>query len=721
MKRGFYILLLGCLCVAGLSAQNRPGGGRSGFSLAGKSAATQPVDSLAAAENDSLSVQRMTGYRLTKLGDRYIAPMDTNYLNFSNGTFMDGQGIAVAYTGNVASPSQSRIFAERNEERDFIFANAYDRYILTPRNGYFYDTKIPYTNVLYTRGGGSLTREELLKILLTSNFGKQINVGGDFDYVYSRGYYHSNGNKMINYRFFGNYRSDRYEAYAFVRNFNVVNSENGGLRNDRYVTHPDEFASGRRKVDTQSFPTRFSEVWNRVRGQNLFLMHRYNLGFYREMTEREQERKLEKEKEREKQLEEEEKRREAEREQAGDVEDSRPLPKEKDRNAKEEEEDVHADEVFVPVSSIIHSVEYENSRRRFISTTSTQTLDTCYANRYGIADSQLNDLTSMWRLDNTVALSMREGFQDWVKFGLTAYARFEKRKFFLPGDSVLGKMKYDEFSTFLGAELTKRRGSILTYQAQGEFCLLGSDLGEFLLNGDVRTNFPLFGKNAVVQAKGYLRNQVPAFYLRHNHSRYFWWDMNLKNVQRGQVEGLVAWEQTRTQVSVGVESIRNHVFFNTAGTPEQYGANLQVIAGRLKQDFRYLGLGWENELIYQLSSNENVLPLPQLSAYSNLYVAFKLAKVLSVQLGADVHYYTSYYVPVYEPATQQFRNQDEMRLGDYPLLNAYANFHLKQTCFFVSAYNLGSLFINHPKYFSMPHYPLNPMLVKVGISVHFTN
>ena len=134
-----------------------------------------------------------------------------------------------------------------------------------------------------------------------------------------------------------------------------------------------------------------------------------------------------------------------------------------------------------------------------------------------------------------------------------------------------------------------------------------------------------------------------------------------------------------------------------------------------------MGLGWENELIYQLSSNENVLPLPQLSAYSNLYVAFKLAKVLSVQLGADVHYYTSYYVPVYEPATQQFRNQDEMRLGDYPLLNAYANFHLKQTCFFVSAYNLGSLFINHPKYFSMPHYPLNPMLVKVGISVHFTN
>ncbi|MDR0795071.1 MAG: putative porin, partial [Tannerella sp.] len=107
--------------------------------------------------------------------------------------------------------------------------------------------------------------------------------------------------------------------------------------------------------------------------------------------------------------------------------------------------------------------------------------------------------------------------------------------------------------------------------------------------------------------------------------------------------------------------------------------------------------------------------------YSNLYVAFTLVKVLSVQLGVDVHYHTSYHAPYYEPATQQFHVQDKIKTGNYPLINAYANFHLKQARFFVSGYNLGTLFINHPAYFSMPHYPLNPMVIKMGVSVMFNN
>ncbi|MDR2040770.1 MAG: putative porin [Tannerella sp.] len=714
MKRSLYITLyLIVICSVGLAAQDRrPGGGRGGFSLAGRNAAAQLPDSTAEV-SDSTATKRITAYHLTRLGDPYRAPMDTNYLNMANHTLAEGQGIAIAHTGNIASPSQSRIFAERNEERDFIFAEAYDRYLVTPRNGCFYDTKVPYSNILYTRAGGSVNREEQLKIILTSNFGRKINAGGDFDYVYSRGHYQSNSNKMVNYRVFGSYRSDRYEASAHFRNFNMVNSENGGLTNDRYVTHPDEFANGRRKVDTQSFPTRFSNVWNRIRGQNLFLSHRYNLGFYRELTEKEQERKRQKEQEKEAQ----EARDAKEAAEGGNADHPDNVPP----AAGEEEEDPHADEVFVPVSSIIHIVEYDNHSRRFVSTDRAHIVDTCYANRFGRADSLLNDLTSMWRLNNTVALALREGFQDWAKFGLTAFAAIEQRKFFLPGDSVTGKMKYEELATFIGAELAKRRGSLLTYQARGELCVLGDDLGEFRLEGDVRTHFRLFGKEASIEARGYIKNLRPAFYLRHHHGRYFWWDTNPNPLQRVYAEGLVAWEQTHTRLSAGVESIQNHIFINTEGVPEQYGANLQVVTGRLKQDFRYRGFGWENDLVYQLSSNEQVLPLPQLSAHSSLYVAFRLARVLSVQLGADVHYYTPYYVPYYEPATQQFQLQDRMKMGGYPLLNAYANFHLKQTCFFVSGYNLGSLLTDHPQSFSMPHYPLNPMVIKIGLAVTFNN
>ena len=89
------------------------------------------------------------------MGERYIAPMDTNRLNFGNSTLVEANSLAVGYLANVGSPAQTRIFNERKEERDFIFADAYDYYITTPTNAYFYDTKVPYTQVTYTTGGAS--------------------------------------------------------------------------------------------------------------------------------------------------------------------------------------------------------------------------------------------------------------------------------------------------------------------------------------------------------------------------------------------------------------------------------------------------------------------------------------------------------------------------------------------------------------------------------------
>ena len=142
---------------------------------------------------------------------------------------------------------------------------------------------------------------------------------------------------------------------------------------------------------------------------------------------------------------------------------------------------------------------------------------------------------------------------------------------------------------------------------------------------------------------------------------------------------------------------------------------------RAKQDFRYKAFGWENEVVYQLSSEKNVLPLPQISAYSNAYIDFTYAKVLKIQLGVDAHYFTSYYAPYFEPATQQFETQNVKKIGNYPIFNAYANVNLKQARFFISGYNLGSLFITPTEYFSYLHYPLNPMMIKLGISFYLNN
>ena len=400
-------------------------------------------------------------------------------------------------------------------------------------------------------------------------------------------------------------------------------------------------------------------------------------------------------------------------------------------------------DVFVPVSSIIHTVLYEDNQRRFTTSEGTSTaIDTLFNQGYPLNyDEKLNDVYNYWSLKNTIALSLREGFQNWAKFGLTAFVNLEKRRFRMQAEkrenpdelildpdhsisqpSIRGAAiaTYDEFSTYLGAELSKRMGKLITYNAMGELCIVGDDVGEFRANGELRTTFNLFKKEAYVRAYGSLKNITPAFFQRHFHSRYYWWDKGLSNIQQFRVGGEVNIQSTGTTLSADVESIQNYVYYGKSGEVEQFDSNIQVVTARLKQNFSYRALGWENELAYQVSSQQHVLPLPDLSLCSNLYLKFKLAKVLSVQLGADVHYHTSYYAPYYQPATQQFQIQDDVKIGNYPLINGSANFHLKQARFFIMAYNLGSKFVK-PNYFSLAHYPLNPMMLKMGVAVHFNN
>ena len=117
-----------------------------------------------------------------------------------------------------------------------------------------------------------------------------------------------------------------------------------------------------------------------------------------------------------------------------------------------------------------------------------------------------------------------------------------------------------------------------------------------------------------------------------------------------------------------------------------------------------------------------MLPLPDLSLYHNFYLLTKLAKkVLTVQLGADVRYFTEYYAPGYTPAIQQFSLQPEetrVKIGGYPIVNVYANLHLKRTRIFVMMYHINSGSGNRNA-FLVPHYPINQRLLKLGVSWNF--
>ena len=86
------------------------------------------------------------------------------------------------------------------------------------------------------------------------------------------------------------------------------------------------------------------------------------------------------------------------------------------------------------------------------------------------------------------------------------------------------------------------------------------------------------------------------------------------------VEGELNISRWGTNLRAGVENIKNYTYFNQSALPEQNGGNIQVLSATLKQDFRLGVFHLDNEVTWQKTSNETVLPLPQLSLYHNFYI-----------------------------------------------------------------------------------------------------
>ncbi len=608
------------------------------------------------------------------LGEFRKGDPDTTLTGFPNRRYVEGLGVSMSYLGNLGAPALSRVFSEREPLSNFMFSDSYGIYNRAPDNFNFINTRTPYSKLDYESEGGGATQNERLSGGISVNMNKKLNFGFDIDYLYARGHYMAQGVKHVDFIFYSSYFSDKYRYHFFYNNRNFINAENGGITDDRYITSPDAIEETQ-NMRTQDIPVRFQSptstdatTWNRMKGSRFFFTHRYNLGF------------------------------------------ERPTGK-----TDEDGEDINQ---FITIGSIIHTADLNVQNHKFISNNDV-VLDSIYGKKY--LDMSTCDTTRTWNFKNTLGLSLREGFAKWAKFDLTAFAAFDYRQYLLMERFPTGWVE-TQTSTYVGGEIAKTTGKILRYNAHAEFGVLGENLGDIDVSGNIETRIPVFKDTASLKAVGYMKNITPSFYEKHYHSKYFWWDNNdFNQTQRVYVGGELDIPHTRTKLSAGVENVTNYIFFNKNALPEQHGGSIQVINARWDQNFKLGVLHWNNQLLFQKSADNSVIPLPDLSIYSNLFLQIDPLKVLRLQLGADGHYFTQYYSPGYEPATQQFFIQNGVKIGNYPFINAYLNCKLHQVRFFVCFYNIGSSFISNGAYFSLPHYPVSPMVMKFGLSIDFKN
>ncbi|MBQ6278781.1 MAG: putative porin, partial [Muribaculaceae bacterium] len=484
------------------------------------------------------------------LGLHYESTIDTLFLNYHKESIPSHQSNAWATTGNFGASGQNQIFFYRKPTSDFFFEDAIESWLPSIATQRYYNTRIPMTLISHTTGGNKYSNQDRTKVTFSGNVGKPLQLGGAIDYIYSKGSYNYQADKNFRWSLFGSYIGDRYEMQTFFNSYNYLAKENGGITDDLYITDPASVQGGENKVDNKSIPTNLTAAHSKLLGQEFYMNHSYNVGHY--------------------------------------------------RYQRDSVTDTIIGRTYIPVTRFIWTFDFKNVKHTFKNQNAAQDISQ-FPNTYlGLGGT--DESTRYWRLRNTVGISLLEGFNKYAKFGFAVYGTHEMRHYKQVADTVTGTVlpeglqvlpvSIDASTTqqlfWLGGQLTKQRGSILTYSATAQFGVLGDVAGDIDVEGNVRTRFKLFGDTVSLTAYGYFKNLTPPYLLKKFISNHYAWDNDFSKTQRFRLGGILELPWIFTKINVGYETLNNYVYFNSDALPQQAGSAVHVLHASLSN---HLGFG----------------------------------------------------------------------------------------------------------------------------------
>lgn len=593
--------------------------------------------------------------------------VDTLVVNYQDNQPINNYSIANSWNGNLGSPLESKIYFDRKEgSREDMFERAYAPYLIKSTDVRYYDVKQPFAQMVYRSAMPRMLEEDYFKILLTMNANKYVNVGGLCNLIYGRGQYQYQSSNMLNGGFWTTYTGKNYEIVSSVMFNSFKNRENGGVTDLNYVLNP-AYAG----IQAINIPVRMAGAQSAYRNFNYFFNQRYKIG-------KEMQRKV----------------------KAADGSDS-----------------IYTE--YVPILVLTHTFDAEDVVRKYVEESVTSGF---YENNY-FSDSYTKDSTAYFSIANTFAVTLNEQFNRLLRFGLSAYVKYDLRHYGMGIKNRVDTLRFDNsysHNLIFGANIFKREGRWVRYDVGGNIYLAGPHIGEFDIDGRFDFDFRIAREPLTLMAQGGLHNYSTYHQYRHYVSNHFRWsDEEFARTLAFDLEGRVALPKRNISLGVQMRNLTGYVYLDEACQPVQHAGNIQILAVDLAARLKAWRFYLDVDAVYQLTSNPEVLPLPDVALYGKFYYLDKFFKVLTVQIGASVRYHTAYYGNAYMPALGQFHLQREVLIGNYPEMSAFANFHLKTVRFFVQYYHFNRGLFGGMNSMSMPNYPINPATLQFGLSWSF--
>lgn len=614
-----------------------------------------------------------------------IEPDSLHHL-FQYAHLTEGAEGSYSHLGNMGSPRLSRLYFERKEIPSFMFDSPFDFWIRQPSDFRFSDTKTPMLKIDYYKGGDKRTGEERVKGFFAANFGKKTGIGFDLDYLLGRGRYENQSTSFFDSRLYAYHRTDAYSIHVSVNRDKMKMAENGGILDPRYITNPEAMAEGRKQYSAEDIPFRLYNNWSNLERKQALLNQSILLS---------------------KQI--------SYLDSIGDT--------------------VLTRRRTIEYGKVAHTLEIGKLSRKYQSWSQP---DFYYGRTFLNNDSV--DRASNFYVTNTLSFSLLEGFSKWAVAGLSAYVGFEHQNFSMP-DTIGGDWsneymrRWGENNLFVGGHLERKTGENLSFSADAKTVILGDEIGDIKINGSIELNHKLFRKDAELGADVTVSALTPSFFMENYHSTFSWWDNSLDKELRTRIGGWLEIGKTGTRLSVDVESVSNYTYLKNTGigydngsgteiptyniTAVQDNGSIQILSAQLRQNLKAGPLHWDNVVTWQFSGDRDVIPLPALNVFSDLYFKFIYYKRLHMEIGANATYFTRYSAPSYSPAVGMYHLQSSQciqEVGGYPLITGYLNCYIRGVRFYVMYYHANDGLFNNTDSFIVPGYPANPGMLKFGLS-----
>lgn len=340
-----------------------------------------------------------------------------------------------------------------------------------------------------------------------------------------------------------------------------------------------------------------------------------------------------------------------------------------------------------------------------------------YFNKFYFNNTYSNDVLKTNSFNNKFFIKLQPFSPDAAVSRLNAGIGYQIMSLYQFDDSyyLTGNRNTTQHNAYLYAGVNGKIKKYIAWDAYGDYYFMGYRMFDFNLKGNLRFSVYPIEKGIHLTGRFSTSLTTPHQFVKVVNMNHHQWNENLGKTSETRVEGLLEIPKWQLEAQFSYALVSNLIYYDELSHVRQNSKAMSIMSGYLMKNFKLWAFHFDNKVLFQLSSDESVLPLPKLALNLRYYVEFPVVKeVLRMQIGVNGTFNTKYYAQSYSPDLGVFYNQKKELIGNNPYCDVFINMQWKRACIFVKYTNA---FKDWPAsdYFSAYHYVKPARGFKFGI------